>query len=108
VCVYVCVCTYIYCMFKHTYIGNVPMVVLCVCARVYVCVCTYICYMFIYTYIGNVPMVVLCDGHGYVNLVGNQPTETPQEMRNSLHVGGRQAAATLLNSLSLSISLSIQ
>jgi hypothetical protein len=53
-------------------------------------------------------MVVLCDGHGYVNLVGNQPTETPQEMRNSLHVGGRQAAATLLNSLSLSISLSIQ
>ena len=82
----------------------------CVCVRVcvYVCVCTYIYCMFKHTYIGNVPMVVLCDGHGYVNLVGNQPTETPQEMRNSLHVGGRQAAATLLNSLSLSISLSIQ
>jgi hypothetical protein len=41
---------------------------------------------------GTVPVVLVCDGHGYVNLMGNAPTETPLDLRNSLHIGGRQAA----------------
>lgn len=41
---------------------------------------------------GSIPFVVVCDGHGYVNLLNNLPGETPQEVRNLLHVGGRQAA----------------
>jgi serine/threonine protein phosphatase PrpC len=41
---------------------------------------------------GSIPFIVLCDGHGYVNLLNNAPSETPVELRNLLHVGGRQAA----------------
>ena len=41
---------------------------------------------------GNVPVVIVCDGHGYVNLLNTTPADAPLEWRNSLHVGGRQAA----------------
>ena len=41
---------------------------------------------------GNVPVVIVCDGHGYVNLLNTPPADAPLEWRNSLHVGGRQAA----------------
>ena len=40
----------------------------------------------------SVPFVIVCDGHGYVNLLNNVPGDTPVEHRNTLHVGGRQAA----------------
>lgn len=39
---------------------------------------------------GCVPFVVVCDGHGYVNMLNNQPSDTPLDVRNILHVGGRQ------------------
>jgi hypothetical protein len=45
---------------------------------------------------GCVPFVVVCDGHGYVNLLNNQPTDTSPDVRNTLHVGGRQVASSSL------------
>ena len=44
---------------------------------------------------GCVPFVVVCDGHGYVNMLNNQPSETSLDVRNTLHVGGRQVSAWL-------------
>ncbi len=43
---------------------------------------------------GCVPFVVVCDGHGYVNLLNNQPSDTSPDLRNTLHVGGRQVASS--------------
>mmetsp|Transcript_28627 Transcript_28627/g.44843 ORF Transcript_28627/g.44843 Transcript_28627/m.44843 type:complete len:401 (-) Transcript_28627:148-1350(-) len=41
---------------------------------------------------GSIPFIVVCDGHGSVPLLQREASDTPENYRNTLHVGGRQAA----------------
>jgi len=38
------------------------------------------------------PLIIICDGHGSISLLDKEPTEVPGDIKNFLHVGGRQAA----------------